>query len=71
MIGTGLFGAWGQDDDTQKWGWFIFGCIAYLVVVYQLAINGKETVAKKDSKTKAFYGSIAGFTLVLWTIYPM
>jgi len=71
MVVTGLFGAWGQGDATQKWGWFIFGCIAYLVVVYQLAIGGRETVAKKDSKTKAFYGSIAGFTLVLWTIYPI
>jgi bacteriorhodopsin len=70
MVLTGLFGAFGQGD-SQKWGWYAWGCIAYLVVVYQLAIGGRETVARKDGKTKAFYGSIAGFTLVLWTIYPM
>jgi len=71
MILTGLFGAFGQSNESAKWGWYAFGCIAYIVVVYQLAIGGRETVAKKDSKTKAFYGSIAGFTLILWTIYPI
>lgn len=71
MILTGLFGAFGQSNDSAKWGWYTWGCLAYLVIVYQLAIGGKETVAKKDGKTKAFYGSIAGFTLILWTIYPI
>jgi len=71
MVMTGLFGAFGQGDDSAKWGWYAWGCIAYLVVVYQLAIGGRDTVAKKDGKTKAFYGSIAGFTLILWTIYPI
>jgi len=71
MILTGLFAAFGQDNDSQKWGWYAWACIAYLVVVYQLAIGGRETVAQKDSKTKAFYASIAGFTLILWTIYPI
>jgi bacteriorhodopsin len=70
MILTGLFAAFGTGDG-QKWGWYAFGCIAYLVVVYQLAFNGRGAVAGKDSKTKAFYGAIAGFTLILWTIYPM
>ena len=71
MVLTGMFAAFGQAKESQKWGWYAWGCIAYLVVVYQLAIGGRETVSKKDGKTKAFYGSIAGFTLLLWTIYPM
>jgi len=71
MVLTGLFGAFGQGSDSAKWGWYAWGCLAYLVVVYQLAIGGRETVAKKDGKTKAFYGSIAGYTLILWTIYPI
>ena len=70
MILTGLFAAFG-DDDGQKWGWYAWACIAYLVIVYQLAFNGRSAVASKDSKTKAFYGAIAGFTLILWTVYPM
>jgi bacteriorhodopsin len=70
MILTGLFAAFGSTDG-QKWGWYTFGCIAYLIVVYQLALNGRAAAAGKDSKTKAFFAAIAGFTLILWTIYPM
>ncbi|KPI45543.1 Opsin-1 [Cyphellophora attinorum] len=70
MVLTGLFAAYGKGDG-QKWGWYAWACIAYLVVVYQLAVNGRSTVASKDSKTKAFYGAIAGFTLILWTVYPI
>lgn len=70
MILTGLFAAFGSNE-SQKWGWYAFGCIAYLVIVYQLAFNGRTAAAGKDSKTKAFFGAIAGFTLILWTIYPM
>lgn len=70
MILTGLFAAFGTDDG-QKWGWYAWACIAFLVIVYQLAFNGRAAVASKDSKTKAFYGAIAGFTLILWTVYPI
>jgi bacteriorhodopsin len=70
MVLTGLFAAYGKQDG-QKWGWYAWACLAYLVIVYQLAFNGRSAVASKDSKTKAFYGAIAGFTLVLWTVYPM
>lgn len=70
MVLTGLFAAFG-DTEGQKWGWYAIACVAYLVVVYQLAQNGRRTVANKDNKTKAFYSAIGGFTLVLWTLYPM
>ena len=70
MVLTGLFAAFGNDDG-QKWGWYAIACIAYLVIVYQLAFNGRAAVEGKDSKTKAFYGAIGGFTLLLWTVYPM
>lgn len=70
MILTGLFAAF-SDKDGQKWGWYAIACIAYLVVVYQLAVNGRGAAAAKDGKTKAFFGAIAGFTLILWTVYPI
>ena len=70
MILTGLFAAFNTEDGS-KWGWYAWACLAYLVVVYQLAFNGRTAVASKDGKTKAFYGAIAGFTLILWTVYPM
>jgi bacteriorhodopsin len=70
MILTGLFAAFGNSDG-QKWGWYTIACLAYLTIVYQLAYNGQSAVAGKDSKTKAFYGAIGGYTLILWTVYPM
>lgn len=46
-------------------------CIAYLIVIYQLGVNGRGVVKNKDKKTATFFASIAGFTLILWTVYPM
>ncbi|EXJ75984.1 uncharacterized protein A1O5_00492 [Cladophialophora psammophila CBS 110553] len=71
MVLCGLFAAFGQAHDSKKWGWFVWACIAFLVIVYQLAVNGREAVANKDSKTKAFYASIAGYTLIIWVLYPI
>ena len=70
MVLTGLFAAL-TVPESPKWGWYAMGCLAYLVVVYQLAINGRGVVQKKDKKTSTFFISIASFTLILWTIYPM
>jgi bacteriorhodopsin len=46
-------------------------CIAYLVVIYQLAVAGRRNALARDQKTATFFTSIAGFTLIIWTIYPM
>ena len=70
MILTGLFAAFSVERGP-KWGWYAIACIAYLVIVYQLAWNGRGTVQGKDKKTATFFSAIAGFTLILWTIYPM
>ena len=70
MILTGLFAAF-TVEEGPKWGWYAMACIAYLVVVYQLAVNGRGVVKNKDSKTATFFSAIAGFTLILWTVYPM
>jgi len=68
MVLTGLFGAFGHND-TQKWGYYAMGCIAYLVIIYQFAVPGRRAVTSKDSSTAKFFGSIASFTLILWAIY--
>ncbi|KAI1876762.1 uncharacterized protein JN550_000834 [Neoarthrinium moseri] len=70
MVLTGLFAAFGHGDG-QKWGWYAWACIAYLVIVYQIAQNGTRAVINKDQKTKRFFSLLAGFTLLLWTIYPI
>lgn len=70
MILTGLFAALG-DFEVQRWGWYAIGCISYLTIIYQLAYKGRNAVADKDNRTKAFFGTLSLFTLIVWTIYPM
>lgn len=70
MILAGLFAAF-TAEEGPKWGYYAMSCAAYLVVIYQLAVNGRHVVMAKDSKTRTFFTTIAGYTLVLWTAYPM
>lgn len=70
MIALGLFAAYGHSDG-QKWGYYAMSCVAFLVIIYQLAIPGRRAVAAKDSKTAKLFASIAGFTLIIWTLYPI
>ena len=71
MILTGLFAAFGSEGTPQKWGWYAIACIAYLVIIWQLLINGRATAQGKGGKVGNFYAAIGGFTLIIWTIYPM
>lgn len=71
MILTGLFAAFGSEETPQKWGWYAIACIAYLVVLWQLIINGRATASAKGGKVGSFYAAIGGFTVIIWTIYPI
>ena len=86
MILTGLFAAFGKDD-SQKWGksmaaitariiltcsgYYTIACIAYLVIIFQLAVSGRANVAARDARTATLFNAIAGFTLIIWTVYPV
>ncbi|MCJ1230083.1 hypothetical protein MMC12_006754 [Toensbergia leucococca] len=70
MILTGLFAAF-VEAEGAKWGYYTFACIAYLVVVYQLAIHGRAVAMNNNAKTGTFFAAIGGFTLILWTVYPI
>ncbi|KAI9662658.1 MAG: hypothetical protein M1831_002701 [Alyxoria varia] len=71
MILTGLFAAFGNESTPQKWGWYAIACIAYLVIVWHLAVHGRAMAMQKGGKVGGFFASIAGFTLLLWTAYPI
>jgi len=71
MILTGLFAAYGSEDSPQKWGWYTMACLAYLIVIYQLAVNGRAAAMNKSGKVGSFFAAIGGFTLVIWTAYPI
>jgi bacteriorhodopsin len=70
MVLTGLFAAFGSTDG-QKWGWYAISCFAYLVILWQLVISGRRAVLGKDNSTGKLFASIGGFTLILWTLYPV
>ncbi|KAF2837089.1 family A G protein-coupled receptor-like protein [Patellaria atrata CBS 101060] len=71
MVLTGLFAAFGTEGTPQKWGWFAMALIAYLVVIWHLVVNGRASARAKGDKASKFFLSIMGFTLILWTIYPI
>jgi bacteriorhodopsin len=71
MILTGLFAAFGNESTPQRWGWYAIACIAYLVVLWQLIINGRATASARGGKVGSFYAAIGGFTVIVWTVYPM
>jgi len=70
MVLTGLFAAFGKTGG-QKWVYYAIACVAYLVIVYLLAVSGRRAVMAKDNGTARLFASIGGFTLVLWTLYPV
>ncbi|WPG98112.1 Hypothetical protein R9X50_00089800 [Acrodontium crateriforme] len=71
MVLTGLFAAFGTEGTSQKWGWYTIACFAYLVVLYKLVVSGRATARAKGGKVANFYNAIGGFTIILWTIYPI
>ena len=71
MILGGLFAAFGKEHTVQKWGWYAIACIAYLFVIWHVALHGSRMVVAKGDRVKKLFGSLAAFTLILWTIYPM
>lgn len=70
MILTGLFAAYGHGN-AQKWGWYTIACIAYLVVIWHLVIHGRAMAFGKSGNVGKFFAAISGYTLILWTAYPI
>lgn len=71
MVLTGLFAAFGSENTAQRWGWYAIACIAYLAIVWVLLVHGRGAAVRKGGKVSSFYAAIGGFTLVIWTIYPI
>lgn len=43
MVLTGMFAAYGQEHTVQKWGWYAIACIAYLFVIWHVAVHGSKS----------------------------
>ncbi|MEI7632625.1 MAG: bacteriorhodopsin [bacterium] len=67
MIATGLFATL----TTNKWPWYIFSCVALVLIAYMLYVvvldESKKVAGKKIVK---IYTSLAMFLSVLWLAYP-
>jgi bacteriorhodopsin len=71
MTLTACFAAFGRKDTFQKWGWFTIACVAYIFVIWHVALHGARAArARGDTVAKAF-GGLAAYEFVLWTLYPM
>lgn len=71
MVLTGLFAAFGSEDTPQKWGWYTISCISFIFVFWHLGLNGGANASAKGEKLRGFFVSIAVYTAILWTAYPM
>ena len=71
MILTGLFAAFGTEGTPQKWGWYAIACIAFLVVIWHLVVNGRAQANNKHASVATLFSSLAAFTIVIWTAYPI
>lgn len=70
MIVTGLLAAVAPTQ-AGKWGLYAMACVALLVIIYVLAMGGRQRAMAQDKKVGTLFNSIALFTLVLWCLYPV
>jgi len=61
----------GKTHGGKIWGWFAIAILSYLVIIYQLVINGRAAASARGSKVSKFFYSIAGYTILVWTAYPI
>jgi len=71
MVLMGLFATFGNEHTAQKWGDFTIAIIAFLVVIWHLALNGRNAARARTQKVASFYTAIAVYTLVVWAVYPI
>lgn len=70
MIFTGLFGAL-TADTTVKYLWFAFGCIAFLVVLYEILIPIRAAARDRGPEHARLYDRLLWTLMVLWFVYPI
>jgi bacteriorhodopsin len=71
MVLSAMFAAYGDNKTAQHWGWYVIGCISYIFVIWHVAVHGTTMVRAKGVKVTRLCGSLALFTLAVWTVYPI
>lgn len=73
MVFTGLFGAL-LSDSKYRWGWFVFGCVAELYLIYGLLIKGyRYAKARSDANERGnkLFIQLSAYTLIIWALNPI
>jgi len=70
MIVTGAIGAL-TVDTTVKYLWFAFGCIAFLVVLYEILIPIRAAARDRGPEHARLYDRLLWTLMVLWFVYPI
>ncbi|KAI9454930.1 family A G protein-coupled receptor-like protein [Russula earlei] len=63
---TGLVGA--LTPTSYKWGFYVFGVLSLFYVVHALLFGGLRS---RLVAHKTMYGRFAGYTAVIWMLYPV
>ncbi|CAG9942978.1 unnamed protein product [Clonostachys rosea f. rosea IK726] len=71
MVFSGLFSALGEKHTAQTWGWFTIAVIAYIFVIWHIAVEGALVAKARGERLAKLFGSLAGFILILWAVYPI
>lgn len=69
MIVTGLIGA--LVKTRYKFGFYVFGCIAMLVIFYELAVTGRKHAKALGADIHRTFLMTGVWTLFIWALYPI
>ncbi|KAL8813766.1 MAG: hypothetical protein Q9223_001033 [Gallowayella weberi] len=69
MIVTGLIGALVQS--SYKWGYFTFGCAAFLWVAFTVTVTARKHAAAIGTDVSKAYTICGVWTIFLWFLYPI
>lgn len=69
MIITGLVGA--LVKSSYKWGYFVFGCVAFFFVAYTVVFEGRAHARALGQDIAKVYTVCGVWTIFLWFLYPI
>ncbi|KAI4093598.1 MAG: hypothetical protein LQ344_002825 [Seirophora lacunosa] len=69
MVVTGLIGALVQS--SYKWGYFVFGCAAFLWVAFTVTVTARKYATSLGSDISKTYTICGVWTIGLWFLYPI
>lgn len=69
MVVTGLVGA--LVKSSYKWGFFVFGCAAFLFVAYTVVFEGRAYAKALGNDINRTYTICGVWTIALWFLYPI